>query len=431
MAGRGREAGALRMTRRGLLLGGVAASVVQAYAPERANAAMASAGAAIRVRVAGVRAPVEIADDRWGIPHVTARSVPDAFFGHGYVCARDRLWQMDFDRRRGLGRLASVFGAPFVPSDTANRLFLFQGDAAAELAHYAPVVRESAQAYVAGVNAFIAETLLDPSLLSPEFAIFDYRPERWDVLDLIRMRAEAVGNTAAEVRRAQLAAHGALDLDQLMVTLQPAWTLKVPEGLDVHAVSERDLGWFAVLQAELPFGPGKPATLHQDPAGRRANEGSNAWVLAPRLSETGRPILANDPHLSIGTPGPRYIAHLTAPGLDAIGGGLPGMIGIMQGHNAHIAWGRTNFHIDQEDLFVLRTDPNDANQYWHNGAWRRFESRRETITVRNEPDRSVTLRFASAGPVASEDPARHRAVAVAATWLQPGVNGNLDRKSVV
>lgn len=414
-----RDATPFRMTRRGALLGGASSVLLVACASG------AGRDAPIRIRAVGLSGPIEIADDRWGIPHVTAATVPDAFLGHGYVCARDRLWQMDFDRRRALGRLSAVFGKPFLPSDTANRLFLFQGDAAAELARYPTVVQDSARGFVAGINAYLAECVRDPSLLPPEFPIFDYTPEPWDVLDLIRIRAEPVGNTAAEVRRAQLAARGALDLDHLMVKLQPDWQLVVPAGLDVHAVSERDLGWLGVLQAELPLGPGLPATLHQDPAGRRANEGSNAWVIAPKLTETGRPILANDPHLSIGTPGPRYIAHLTAPGLNVIGAGLPGMIGIMQGHNEHIAWGRTNFHIDQEDLFILRTDPDNPDRYAHGGDWRVLERKTEVIAVRGGEPEIVTLCYSIAGPVLSEDHARHRAVAVSATWLQPGVNGSL------
>ncbi|WP_077806650.1 penicillin acylase family protein [Neoasaia chiangmaiensis] len=400
----------LSLRRRHVLLAGAAGLLT----------ACATGGPVRRVR--GVRSSIEIADDRFGVPHIRAASVEDAYFGDGYVAARDRLLQLDFDHRQGLGALAAVFGAAFVPSDTASRLFQFQGDVEAELDALDPRVRACAQAYVDGINAFLDATERDPALLPPIFDIFGYRPLRWELRDLIRVRAEATGNTKAEIRRARLAARGALDMDALMRPLEPAWTLRVPDGLDVHAVSEADLGWFGVLQKGPPSGAAHAAGR---PVQRRANEGSNAWVVAPGRTTTGRPILANDPHLDFGQPGPRHVVHLTAPGLDVIGGGLPGMPGVMQGHNDRIAWGRTNFHIDQEDLFVLRTDPARPDHYLHHGEWVPMVARTVTIAVKDAPDQTATLHFAAQGPVISQDPAHHRAVAVAATWLAPGANGLL------
>ncbi|KXV05267.1 penicillin acylase [Acetobacter malorum] len=373
----------------------------------------------------GLNAPVEVLEDQWGVPHVRAASVPDAFFANGYLIARDRLWQLDFEYRRALGRLAEVYGPDCVPSDTASRLFLFRGDAQAEFAALPPAVQACARAYVAGINAYLARINTGEEKLPAEFNIFSYHPLEWDVLDLVRIRAEATGNTKAEIRHAQLAAQDALAYDALIQPLRPAHTLRVPDGLDVHAVTEQDLGLFGVLQD----GPSL-AGLHAVPSPnegdhRRANEGSNAWVIAPTRTATGRPILANDPHLSFGSPGPRHVIHLTAPGLDVIGGGAPGTPGIMQGHNAHFAFGRTNFHIDQEDLFILRTHPDHPDRYFHNGRWVEMEHEEISIAVRGGPAQSVTLRYAAQGPVVSADPARNRAVAVSATWLYPGANGML------
>lgn len=404
----------MQATRRTVLLGGVAATL---------SIPMRGAGATpLPAGLAGLDGPVEILEDRWGVPHVRARTIPDAFFADGYLVARDRLWELDFGHRRSLGRLAEIFGAAFVPSDTANRLVLFRGDADREFTAFPSLVQDCARAYVAGINARIAEMAATPALLPPEFAIFACTPLEWDVLDLIRMRAEVAGNTRTEIRRARLAARGALAYDALVTPLEPAHVPRVPDGLDVAAVTEADLGLFGVLQAPLPL-----HGLHAaaDNETRRRNEGSNAWVVAPTRTATGRPILANDPHLGFGAPGPRHVVHLTAPGLDVIGGGSPGMPGVMQGHNARIAFGRTNFHIDQEDLFILRTDPDDPLRYAHQDGWKRMEQVETRIAVRGEAERVVSLFYSVQGPVVAQDAAHHRATAVSATWLAPGANGML------
>lgn len=405
-------------SRREVLLGGAAAAGLIALSPT----ARAARHRTVVAGLEGLSAPVDVLEDHWGVPHVRAGSIADAFFANGYLVARDRLWELDFGHRQALGHLAEVFGPDFVPSDTANRLFLFRGDAAAELARFPAQVQDCARAYVAGINARLAQVRANPDLLPPEFTIFDYAPMAWDVLDLIRVRAEVTGNTRAEIRRARLAARGGLSYDTLTTPLEPAHDLRVPNGLDVHAVSAADLGLFDVLQASLPLGRVRDAG---DTEHRRTNSGSNAWVVAPTRTATGRPILANDPHLSFGVPGPRYVIHLSAPGLDVIGGGTAGMPGVMQGHNAHIAFGRTNFHIDQEDLFILRTHPSHPDRYFHDGAWKQMETVPTHIAVRGEAGRDVVLRYAAQGPVVAADPARRRATAVSATWLYPGANGLL------
>ncbi|MEG3350250.1 penicillin acylase family protein [Novacetimonas sp. GS1] len=404
-------------SRRQILLGGAAAGFAT-FSPMARAARQRMVVAALD----GLSAPVEVLEDHWGVPHVRAGSIPDAFFANGFLVARDRLWELDFGHRQALGQLAEVFGPDFVDTDTANRLFLFRGDAAAELARFSPQVQDCARAYVAGINARLAQVRANPDLLPPEFTIFGYMPMSWDVLDLIRIRAEVTGNTRAEIRRARLAARGGLSYDALCTPLEPAHEPRVPGGLDVHAISQGDLGLFDVLQASPPLGRVRDAG---DTEHRRTNSGSNAWVIAPSRTATQRPILANDPHLSFGVPGPRYVIHLSAPGLDVIGGGTAGMPGVMQGHNAQIAFGRTNFHIDQEDLFILRTHPAHPDRYFHDGAWKQMETVPTHIAVRGEAGRDVVLRYAAQGPVVSADPARRRATAVSATWLYPGANGLL------
>ncbi|TGX54001.1 penicillin acylase family protein [Sphingomonas gei] len=402
------------LDRRSFLLGSAA---TLALAP----GAVAQVGAGARAAVRGADAPIEIVDDAFGVPHIRAASISDAFFGQGYVVARDRLFQIDLSHRREMGRLAEIFGMDFAKHDATARLFHYRGNLDAELRAVPPHVLACARAYVAGINARIDEVLADRALLPLEYAILGVAPLRWDVRDLVLARGASIDNADDEVRRAQLAALGLLDLDAIIAPLRPSFTMRVPEGLDAAAVSEADLGMLRL--GGLPFGPETPVA---DPAAgpeARANAGSNAWTVAPSRSATGRPILANDPHLGIGGFGPRHVAHLSAPGLDVIGGGSPGLPGIMQGHTDRFAFGRTNFHIDQLDLFVLELHPEDSERYRHEGGWKAFRRVDTAIAVKGGAPTVTTLRYTVQGPVVSHDPARRRATAVASIGMQPGGHG--------
>lgn len=403
--------------RRAFLLASVAALVLpsEIFALPRRSSS--------RVKLSGAKAPIEIIEDELGVPHVRAQSLHDAYFGQGYLVARDRLFQIDMEYRRDMGRMAEAFGPAFAAADKAARLFLYRGDIDAELAAMPADVVECAKGYVAGVNARLNELERDPAEMPLEYGILGGTPLRWDVRDLVRNRGLGMGDADYEVRRAMLQARGQLAFDQLMAPLRPAWSFTVPEGLDCAAVTEADLGILAPSARPVPFNAIEEAEL--DPALRRADrfaQGSNAWTIAPSRSATGRPILANDPHLGIGGASPRHMVHLTAPGLDVIGAGAPGLPGIMQGHTDRFAFGRTNFHIDQTDLFILRTHKDDPDQYWHKGTWKRFEIVEEEVPVKGGAAEKVRLRYADGRPVVSQDPARQRAVAFATVSMLPGAN---------
>lgn len=405
--------------RRTFLLASVATLVFPAQSWSR------TPGARPRTRrvVEGARAPIEIVEDELGIPHVRAASLHDAYFGQGYLVARDRLFQIDMDYRREAGRMAEVFGPRFVAADRAARLFHYRGDIDAELAALPPEVLECARGYVAGVNARIAELAADSDQLPLEYGILGVAPLRWDVRNLVRHRGIGMGDADDEVRRAQLQARGLIEAERLMAPLRLDWEFTVPEGLDAAAVSETDLGVLLPSARPLPFDTLQEAQA--DPALRnedRFSQGSNAWTIAPSRSATGRPILSNDPHLGIGGASPRHMIHMTAPGLDIIGAGAPGLPGIMQGHTDRFAFGRTNFHIDQTDLFILKTHESDPDRYWHRGEWKAFERHEEEIRVKDAPAERVTLRYAEGRPIISEDPARQRAVAFATVTMLPGAN---------
>lgn len=380
-------------------------------------------------RVEGIGATMEIAWDRWGIPHINAESQEDAFFGQGYAAASMRLWQMDLARRRSLGRLAVAFGAEFVPFDIAARTVAFRGDVEAEWRHQDPRVRPLARAWTRGVNARIAAVAADPALLPPEFAALGMRPETWDENDLIRMRDSSAPNLRAEMRRAVLAAQGALALDGLAAPLDPPIALHVPEGLDCAKLHPSQLALLNRLTAPLPFARAQ----RQGDAGWAdpdARQGSNAWVIAPWRSGTGRAILANDPHLAVSVPGPRFITHLRAPGLDAIGAGPATRPGFQFGHNDRIAFGRTDFQIDQEDLYVLELN-DDGSAYRGPEGWLPIARVEERIEVRGGAAAVAQVATTALGPVVFEDRAARHALVARSALREPGPSVALEYVAVV
>jgi len=374
------------------------------------------------IEVDGLARQAEILIDRWGVPHIYAGDHYDAFFVQGYNAARDRLWQIDLWRRRGLGQLAEVLGEAYADQDRAARLFLYRGDMYREWLAYGSDAKRIAEAFVAGINAYVARTEEDPSLLPPEFRLLSYRPARWQAADVVRIRSHGLWrNVAGEVRRARVTCLAGAEADAARLELEPDWTPIIPEGLDVCSIPEDVLAVYELATAAVDFTPIEQAASPGDAEATADGPGSNNWAVAPARTATGRPILANDPHRALAVPSLRYIAHLVAPDLDVIGAGEPALPGISIGHNRRIAFGLTIFAIDQEDLCFYDTEPDDPGRYRYRGEWVPFEKVTETIRVRGGPDRRVELEFTTHGPVVFRDAEGHRAYAVRAGWLEPGM----------
>ncbi|MBU6166407.1 MAG: penicillin acylase family protein [Alphaproteobacteria bacterium] len=355
----------------------------------------------------GLSAPGEIVIDHAGIPHIYAANARDGFFLQGYAVARDRLWQIDLWRKRGLGRLAASFGPAFVAQDRAARLFLYRGDMAAEWAAYAPGAKGWTQGFVTGINAFIAEVEAGRAPLPLEFAATATRPERWQADDVVRIRSNALAsNLASEVARARALCGGDVKLEPLRRTIEPARPVTIPKGLDPCSIPEKLLDDYALGTGEVRLDGGTLVLAGLDPDNR---EGSNNWVIGPGRSATGRPILANDPHRAHSIPNLRYLSHIDTPELQIAGAGEPALPGISFGHNADAAWAITIFAIDQQDLVV---NPKAA----------KLTEVRETIDVKGEAPRDVVLKFSSDGPIIHEDPASGRSFALRATWDRPGAS---------
>ncbi len=383
--------------------------------------------------IAGLNAPAQMVVDHWGVPHIFAASSRDAFFLQGYNAGRDRLWQIDLWRKRGLGRLAASFGPAYVAQDRAARLFLYRGDMAAEWAAYGAGSREAVEAFAAGVNAYVAEVGAGKRPLPVEFKLTASKPEMWGTDDVLRIRSHAlVSNVTSEVTRAQVACAAGLGADRLRRKLEPVHATVVPAGLDPCVVppdvlKDYLLGTGPVNFDALAGGAQKAEAAPQvklaEAMEAYQNEGSNNWVIAPSRTATGRPILANDPHRPVGVPSLRYIVHLNAPDLDIIGAGEPALPGVSFGHNARMAWGLTIFYIDQEDLYVYDTK---GDSYRYKTGYEPMKVVHEAIEVKGEAPRDVVLKFTRHGPVLAETPdSGHgaHAFAMRTVWNLPGASG--------
>ncbi|MBO0848757.1 MAG: penicillin acylase family protein, partial [Pseudonocardia sp.] len=370
-----------------------------------------------RYALPGLTRPVEIVVDRWGIPHIYARSTYDAFRAQGFNAARDRLWQIDFWRRRGLGRLAEVFGAEHVERDRAARLFLYRGDMHTEWLAYGSDTKRVATAFVEGINDYVRLTRDDPSLLPVEFRELDYRPALWEPADVARIRSHGLFyNLREEVARALTLRDFPPEVEELRRRREPERALTVPDGLDLSLIPDDVLRVYDLATAPPEFAPSGDARAGVPP------EGSNNWVLAGERTATGRPILANDPHRTAeALPGLRYLAHLSAPGFDAIGAGEPALPGISIGHNGHIAFGLTIFPVDQEDLYVYRINPENPREYHYRDRWEPMRVEHESVPLAGGDTVDVELLFTRHGPVIYTDEDRGTAFAVRAAWLEPGM----------
>ena len=415
------------------LLVAIAASAAGA-ATAAAAAATATSQTSQTIQVAGLAQGAEILVDRWGVPHIYAQSQDDAFFAQGFNAARDRLFQIDLWRRRGLGELASVFGPAYVEQDKATRLFLYRGDMQKEWQSYGKGAQRISERFVAGINAYVDVVLKTPAALPFEFRQAGYVPAKWKAEDVVRIRSHGLTrNLTLEVARAAVACNATLAADQVRASLQPAWKTALPAGLD-PCLPAGLLDVFKLATNNVLFGaehkiaaldaPRRLAGADLDAQRMEESnimEGSNNWVVAPSKSATGRPIMANDPHRAYSMPSLRYIAHLNAPDMNVIGAGEPALPGVSIGHNGTIAFGLTIFSIDQEDLYVYELNPLDHLQYRYRGQWENFRVVKESILVKGGAPASVDMVFSRHGPVIFTEAAKHRAFAVRSGWLEAGM----------
>ncbi len=336
---------------------------------------------AAAVPVNGVAAPVRIVRDAHAVPHIFAESEADAAFAVGFVHAQDRLFQMEMARRLGAGRLAEVLGGSAVRADHFMRILGLHRLAEGSVAGLAPEVQTLLERYAAGVNAWLAG---HDGPWPPEFYALGIEPEPWRPADSLvvgrLMALQLASNFRSELLRARLAETiGRERLEDLFPNdrLPPLTTL--------GTLSQEAL---ATLHAGLP-----------DPGARGA---SNAWAVAGTGTETGAPILVNDPHLGLGAPILWYLVRLETPELTLAGATIPGAPVVILGHNGTIAWGLTTTGGDTQDLFIERLDPDAPGRYLTPDGSAPFETRQETILVDGGDPVVVTVRATRHGPVVSD-----------------------------
>ncbi|MFI5012611.1 MAG: penicillin acylase family protein [Hyphomicrobiales bacterium] len=382
----------------------------------------------------GLRQRAEIAIDRWGVPHISAAGLDDLFFAQGFNAARDRLWQIDLWRKRGLGLLSADFGPGFLMQDRAARLFLYRGDMEREWAAYGcDDMRAICEAFTAGINAYVALTGRQPELLPPEFVALGTRPSLWAAQDAVRIRSHGLTrNAISEMLRANILARADAATDLLRSNLDPPVEAVRPAGLDLAKVKLEALDVFKLATAGVTFGKERlAASLAQAERWSKVNElgevvadlaatGSNNWAIHGSRTASGRPIVANDPHRAHAVPSLRYLVHLTAPGFDGIGAGEPAVPGISIGHNGTIAFGLTIFCADQEDVYLYETQEGACDRYRYQGGFEAMRIIEERIEVKGAPAQKVVLKFTRHGPVLHEDVESRSAIAVRSVWAEPG-----------
>jgi penicillin G amidase len=369
------------------------------------------------IKVPGLQEAVTVLRDRWGVAHIYARNQHDLFFAQGFVAAQDRLFQMELWKRSGQGRLAEVLGPSELFRDINARLLMYHGDMQAEYASYAPDTKEILEAFTAGINAYIERrSRANGPRLPIEFQLAGFKPELWKPEDCLnRMAAFSMtGNAFSELHDAELVAALGADRATQLVHLDPPVKLDPAPGLDFSGLSPGLLRNLVGSDTRIEF----PSYYL---------EGSNNWTVSGRLTATGTPLLANDPHRVIAIPSLRYMIHLVAPGWGVIGAGEPGLPGVALGHNEHVAWGFTIFGSDQQDLYVEELNPRDPMQYRTEHGGQRMQVRHETFKVRGGPDVAVDLKFTRHGPVLWQD--QKRALALRWVGAEPGTAGYLSSLS--
>jgi penicillin G amidase len=339
----------------------------------------------------GLSAEIRIERDAQGIPSIQAGSTADAMFGLGFVHAQDRLWQLETHRRIGSGRLAEAFGEPALENDKFLRALGVKRAARAQWSRASPQVRAAVMAYTAGINAFIQSAM---KARPPEFVLLGLQPEPWAPEDslawAIMMAWDLGGNWGTELLRMRLA---------LKLPVARIDELLPPYPGDKPLIQTDYAALFRQLNVDGRLGQ---QALRFAPESGVEGIGSNNWVVHGSHTDTGKPLLANDPHLKLSAPALWYFARMEAPGLKVAGATMPGLPFVVLGQNENIAWGFTNTGPDVQDLYLERLRVDAPDQYQTPDGWARFQTFDETIKVRGQPDTMMTVRTSRHGPVISD-----------------------------
>lgn len=339
---------------------------------------------------------VSVKRDRHGVPHITASSEADLFRAQGYIHAQDRIWQMEQIRRTARGLLSEIFGEAALPADRFIRTIGLWRSAKEEFETLYEEELRVLEWYCQGVNEYIQGR---KGRLAAEFSLLRYIPEPWSPVDTLAL-AKFVGwsmslNWERELFRhllvQRLGPQAAAEMEVISGESHQAILHELPQGEEQAAL----IGAEALLREMERVRSYVPQI--------QAGQGSNCWSVSGRLTESGRPLLCNDPHLQISMPCALYEQHLTCPEFEAAGAIFPGSPGIIFGHNEHLAWGITNACTDVQDLYMEKVHSEDADLVAGGDGWESLTIRREIVPVkgRTQPV-PLTVRESRHGPLISD-----------------------------
>jgi len=353
-----------------------------------------------RLQLPGLGAGVTILRDAQGVPHLRARDAADAFFAQGFVHAQDRLFQMELNRRRAVGRAAEWLGAPAAEGDILSRRLGIEAASRRDAAALGADAKAMLERYVAGVNAFIAR---GPAPI--EYALLDATPEPWEpwhCVAVMRRLGLLMGSVWFKLwRAAALPVVGTEAAMSLRYDDGGLDALIVPQGVDAKR-------WEADLAALAPA----IAALMEGAAPDASGGGSNNWAIAPHLSATGRPLLAGDPHRVFEIPNMYAQGHVACDAFDVVGLTVPGVPGFPHfAHNGTVAWCVTHTFADIHDVFIERFADGGARYEFKDG-WRATTRRTDSIAIRGAAPRTFDIIETHHGPVIAGDPASGRALAL-------------------
>ncbi|BAB75623.1 all3924 [Nostoc sp. PCC 7120 = FACHB-418] len=372
------------------------------------------------IALSSIKSEVTIKRDQWGIPHIYASNSHDLFMAQGYIHAQDRFWQMDFWRHIGSGRLAEMFGASQVETDKYLRTMGWGRVAQQEIQQMDAVMKADLQAYADGVNAYIQEH--QGSALSLEYAVLQllnpgYKPEPWQILHSLtwgKVMAYDLGrNFQSEIERTILLKTLTPAQVEELFPPYPANLPVILPDLQAQALPEKQLITTVIKEvgeiAPVLESIKKPMVALEKLIGHTGvGIGSNNWVISGERTATGKPILANDPHLAVQMPSIWYevalhcIKQTDDCPYNVSGFSFPGMLGVIVGHSDRIAWGVTNTQGDVMDLYIEKINPNNPNQYEVNGKWVDMQVLPETIKVAGKESIVQTVRYTRHGPILSD-----------------------------
>jgi penicillin G amidase len=340
-------------------------------------------------RVNASMGETQIAFDSVGIPLIEAKSERDLYFAVGFMHARDRLWQLEVNRRIGRGQVAEIFGPKALETDKFLRTLGVHRAAQRQLENLPKEIQAHLQAYADGVNAYVRDAM---SVRPPEFVILGVQPATWEPVDSvawsIMMAYDLSGNWGNELLRFQLASKLPIErLNELLPVQRGDKPLVTADYVSFY----RSLG---IAQTEKTTASLFPL------AGGIEGIGSNNWVVHGDATTTGKPLLANDPHLTLNTPALWYFAKLRAPGIEVTGATLPGMPSVVLGRTKGVAWGFTNTGPDSQDLYL--EELNVQGEVRTPTGWSKLTTRNETIKVKGEADVAITVRESRHGPLISD-----------------------------